>query len=73
MCNPNFSISFFQAPPSDMEKVDVTMIDHPLNPNPTSQWATYFKDNAVLLQIDKDVRRLCPDLNFFQVSSFSKD
>jgi len=55
-----------QAPPSDLEKVDVTMIDHPLNPNPTSQWATYFKDNAVLLQIDKDVRRLCPDLNFFQ-------
>jgi len=56
-----------QAPPSDAAaKVDVTMIDHPLNPNPTSQWATYFKDNAVLLQIDKDVRRLCPDLNFFQ-------
>lgn len=56
-----------QAPPADAtEKIDVTMIDHPLNPNPTSQWATYFKDNEVLLQIDKDVRRLCPDLSFFQ-------
>ena len=24
------------------------------------------QDNDVLLQIDKDVRRLCPDLTFFQ-------
>ena len=40
--------------------------DHPLNLNPTSQWQSYFKDNEVLLQIDKDVRRLCPDLTFFQ-------
>ena len=40
--------------------------DHPLNPNPTSQWQSFFKDNEVLLQIDKDVRRLCPDLTFFQ-------
>lgn len=28
----------------------------PLNPNPDSRWNTYFKDNEVLLQIDKDVR-----------------
>ena len=40
--------------------------DHPLNLNPTSQWQSFFKDNEVLLQIDKDVRRLCPDLTFFQ-------
>jgi len=40
--------------------------DHPLNLNPTSQWQSYFRDNEVLLQIDKDVRRLCPDLTFFQ-------
>lgn len=39
--------------------------DHPLNPNPDSQWQTFFKDNEVLLQIDKDVRRLCPDISFF--------
>ena len=30
--------------------------DHPLNNNPESQWNTYFRDNEVLLQIDKDVR-----------------
>ncbi|XP_071948910.1 TBC1 domain family member 13-like [Antedon mediterranea] len=40
--------------------------DHPLNPNPQSEWSQYFKDNEVLLQIDKDTRRLLPDLGFFQ-------
>ncbi|XP_068617882.1 TBC1 domain family member 13 isoform X2 [Battus philenor] len=40
--------------------------DHPLNISPESSWSTYFKDNEVLLQIDKDVRRLCPDISFFQ-------
>ncbi|XP_053381558.1 TBC1 domain family member 13-like [Mercenaria mercenaria] len=45
---------------------DVTFEDHPLNPNPESKWRAYFKDNEMLLQIDKDCRRLCPDLNFFQ-------
>jgi len=39
--------------------------DHPLNPNPCSLWQSFFKDNEVLLQIDKDVRRLCPDISFF--------
>lgn len=28
----------------------------PLNPNPDSQWLAFFKDNEVLLQIDKDCR-----------------
>ncbi|KAL1117160.1 hypothetical protein AAG570_004487 [Ranatra chinensis] len=48
------------------ERVDVTFSDHPLNCSPDSQWGTFFKDNEVLLQIDKDVRRLCPDISFFQ-------
>jgi hypothetical protein len=25
--------------------------DHPLNPNPESQWQGFFKDNEVLLQV----------------------
>ncbi|KAF6212896.1 hypothetical protein GE061_010606 [Apolygus lucorum] len=50
----------------DGERVDVTFADHPLNLNPESNWGTFFKDNEVLLQIDKDVRRLCPDISFFQ-------
>ncbi|XP_033096948.1 TBC1 domain family member 13-like [Anneissia japonica] len=46
--------------------MDSACSDHPLNPNPQSQWSQYFKDNEVLLQIDKDTRRLLPDLGFFQ-------
>nr|XP_026242172.1 TBC1 domain family member 13 isoform X1 [Urocitellus parryii] len=49
-----------------VSREDVTFEDHPLNPSPDSRWNTYFKDNEVLLQIDKDVRRLCPDISFFQ-------
>ncbi|KAM6237453.1 TBC1 domain family member 13 isoform 4-T5 [Spheniscus humboldti] len=49
-----------------VSREDVTLEDHPLNPNPDSRWNTYFKDNEVLLQIDKDVRRLYPDMAFFQ-------
>lgn len=41
-------------------------IDHPLSDGPESAWRTFFKDNEVLLQIDRDVRRLCPDISFFQ-------
>lgn len=48
------------------ERIDVTFSDHPLNFSADSRWQTYFKDNEVLLQIDKDVRRLCPDISFFQ-------
>ncbi|KAL8562968.1 hypothetical protein ACOMHN_004660 [Nucella lapillus] len=43
-----------------------TLEDHPLNPNPDSQWQEDFKDNEMLMQVDKDCRRLCPDLFFFQ-------
>ncbi|XP_069913808.1 TBC1 domain family member 13 isoform X12 [Oryctolagus cuniculus] len=49
-----------------VSREDVTFEDHPLNPSPDSRWNTYFKDNEVLLQIDKDVRRLYPDISFFQ-------
>lgn len=47
-------------------RTDVTHEDHPLSLNPESLWSAYFKDNEMLLQIDKDCRRLCPDLVFFQ-------
>jgi len=40
--------------------------DHPLNPDPNSHWKTYFRENEILQQIDKDVRRLYPDMSFFQ-------
>lgn len=41
---------------TDCPRIDVTMDDHPLSINPESKWQTFFKDNEVLLQIDKDVR-----------------
>ncbi|KAG0169037.1 hypothetical protein DFQ28_004051 [Apophysomyces sp. BC1034] len=41
--------------------------DHPLNVAPGSKWAIYFHDNAILDQIDKDVRRTLPDFAFFQL------
>eukprot|EP00041_Stephanoeca_diplocostata_P019374 m.417514 g.417514 ORF g.417514 m.417514 type:complete len:493 (+) comp21287_c0_seq1:145-1623(+) len=39
----------------------------PTSPSSTpSAWDTYFKDNDVIEQIDKDVKRLCPEFAFFQ-------
>ncbi|KAF1748512.1 hypothetical protein GCK72_024979 [Caenorhabditis remanei] len=43
--------------------------DHPLSDNPTSDWSAFFQDNKVLSQIDKDVRRLYPEIQFFQLLS----
>ncbi|KRZ20357.1 TBC1 domain family member 13 [Trichinella pseudospiralis] len=40
--------------------------DHPLSAEPNSVWSQYFRDNEVLVQINKDVRRLCPEMSFFQ-------
>lgn len=53
-------------PPSDGDQDQPGCVDHPLSDGPESNWNTFFKDNEVLLQIDKDVRRLCPDISFFQ-------
>ncbi|XP_020816220.1 TBC1 domain family member 13 isoform X2 [Drosophila serrata] len=50
----------------DVESRGVGLQDHPLSEGPESAWNTFFNDNEFLLQIDKDVRRLCPDISFFQ-------
>ena len=42
----------------ETSRVDVTCADHPLSSNPDSLWQAFFKDNEVLLQIDKDVRQV---------------
>lgn len=53
-------------PPGIKDAVDLS-IDHPLSDGPDSTWSTFFKDNETfLLQIDRDVRRLLPDISFFQ-------
>ncbi|ORX93333.1 RabGAP/TBC [Basidiobolus meristosporus CBS 931.73] len=52
--------------PGEEDSVSPTGSDHPLNNAPDSKWNTYFKDNVILEQIDKDVRRTLPDFAFFQ-------
>lgn len=53
-------------PPGVKDSVDLST-DHPLSDGPDSTWSTFFKDNETfLLQIDRDVRRLLPDISFFQ-------
>lgn len=54
------------TPGSEESSCTEEIMDHPLNFNPDSRWQAFFKDNEVLSQIDKDVRRLCPDISFFQ-------
>lgn len=58
-----FGLDEMAIPPGNK---DSQCTDHPLSDGPESAWSTFFKDNEFLLQIDKDVRRLCPDISFFQ-------
>eukprot|EP01118_Nematostelium_gracile_P012345 TRINITY_DN4500_c0_g1_i1.p1 TRINITY_DN4500_c0_g1~~TRINITY_DN4500_c0_g1_i1.p1 ORF type:complete len:438 (+),score=96.38 TRINITY_DN4500_c0_g1_i1:132-1445(+) len=44
---------------------DQPVDDHPLSTANTSQWNAYFKDNEILEEIDKDVKRTLPGLHFF--------
>ena len=44
----------------------------PLSSAATSQWNSYFRDKEVLSQIVKDVRRLHPDMSFFQQKVLKK-
>ncbi|XP_022908310.1 TBC1 domain family member 13 [Onthophagus taurus] len=62
----NFIDDLVVLPGTEDANGDNNFLDHPLSCNPDSRWQTFFKDNEVLLQIDKDVRRLCPDISFFQ-------
>ncbi|XP_065068861.1 TBC1 domain family member 13-like [Rhopilema esculentum] len=62
----NFISDIIVQPSSNKLNESDLSLDHPLNLDPESQWQTFFKDNEVLLQIDRDVRRLCPDISFFQ-------
>uniref|UniRef100_A0A1A9X358 TBC1 domain family member 13 n=1 Tax=Glossina brevipalpis TaxID=37001 RepID=A0A1A9X358_9MUSC len=49
-----------------LDAINGCLNDHPLSEGADSAWNTFFNDNEFLLQIDKDVRRLCPDISFFQ-------
>ncbi|CAH8456639.1 unnamed protein product [Schistosoma curassoni] len=45
---------------------DAMPADHPLNLEPDGNWIAFFRDNEILLQINKDCQRLCPDFDFFR-------
>ncbi|KAI6191558.1 TBC1 domain family member 13 [Aphelenchoides bicaudatus] len=40
--------------------------DHPLSDEKHSQWCRFFKDKETFIQIHKDVKRLRPEIDFFQ-------
>ncbi len=41
--------------------------EHPLDHDPSSDWNTFFKDNELLIVIERDVLRLLPDISLFQM------
>ncbi|CAI9117686.1 OLC1v1019137C1 [Oldenlandia corymbosa var. corymbosa] len=56
-----------------LSRSDITHGEHPLSLGKTSIWNQFFQDTEVIEQIDRDVKRTHPDLNFFSgESSFAK-
>lgn len=55
-----------------LERQLVSSNDHPLSTHSDSVWNTYFQDKEMREQIDRDVERTHPDLNFFS-GVYSKD
>ena len=57
IANPQFWLLYIcdVLPPADeiiiQHQATNVNEDHPLNPNPNSQWQSFFKDNEVLLQV----------------------
>ena len=44
------------------------MIDHPLSTANTSVWNTFFKDQEIWDEIEKDVKRTRTDMRYFQAA-----
>jgi len=44
------------------------MIDHPLSTAQTSVWNTFFKDQEIWDEIEKDVKRTRTDMYYFYLS-----
>jgi len=51
----------------------IEVVDHPLNTSQTSQWNQFFIDTATRQEIEKDVHRTFPHLNFFQQGQPEED
>eukprot|EP01128_Nolandella_sp_AFSM9_P012792 TRINITY_DN9623_c0_g1_i1.p1 TRINITY_DN9623_c0_g1~~TRINITY_DN9623_c0_g1_i1.p1 ORF type:complete len:303 (-),score=67.63 TRINITY_DN9623_c0_g1_i1:721-1629(-) len=58
---------FHQEEGSSGLVVDETPVtDDPLNTEKSSEWMGFFKDGAVMFEVEKDVHRTFPHLHFFQ-------
>lgn len=48
-----------------LSRSGITQDEHPLSLGKTSVWNQFFQDTEIIEQIDRDVKRTHPDLNFF--------
>ncbi|XP_058103263.1 uncharacterized protein LOC131246844 isoform X1 [Magnolia sinica] len=56
-----------------LPRSEITHGEHPLSLGKTSVWNQFFQDTEIIEQIDRDVKRTHPDMNFFSGdSSFAK-
>lgn len=44
------------------------MMDHPLSTSQTSVWNTFFKDQEIWDEIEKDVKRTRTDMGYFYLA-----
>jgi hypothetical protein len=59
----------YSAGPLSLERTTVSHDDHPLSTSDSSKWRTFFADAEIKEQIERDVDRTHPDLNFFSAST----
>lgn len=56
-----------------LPRSEITEDEHPLSLGKTSIWNQFFQDTDIIEQIDRDVKRTHPDINFFSGdTSFAK-
>ncbi|RVW67630.1 TBC1 domain family member 5 [Vitis vinifera] len=48
-----------------LSRSEITHGEHPLSLGKTSIWNQFFQDTEIIEQIDRDVKRTHPDMNFF--------
>ncbi|KAA8527918.1 hypothetical protein F0562_035213 [Nyssa sinensis] len=52
-----------------LSRSEITEGEHPLSLGQTSIWNQFFQDTEIIEQIDRDVKRTHPDMNFFSGDS----
>jgi len=48
-----------------LSRLEITHGEHPLSLRETSVWNYFFQDTEIIDQIDRDVKRIHPDMHFF--------